>query len=306
MDVTQIRKAIAFLSTEIDKIAGEADSGENKIGLRHIDDSGYTMLWVARGSGADVNNCWYILDDNDKAHYQVDNGVTGILTGLSLRISKGGKEDLTKLSFWMQAGEKKYRIESGMETVFSRGILLGLNSIPHEDRGSLLTIAVKPSNETSGTAGNVVYGNVYDAADNPVRCKYDKTIPCKDLLEIVAAHFEMEVFIKDEHSGKQVPAPVAPIAPIAPTKIAETYEVKGVQMTKADALRYYYGQLKIQADRLGLSSPQTTLEINRITKGKVLKELDVPEVAKLVATFQNTPIPQKPVEEPWSEDDIPF
>jgi hypothetical protein len=302
MDVTQIRKAIAFLSTEIDKIAGEVSGGEGKIGLRHIHDSRGTMLWVARGSGADINNCWYILDDQKVAHYQTENGVTGILTGLSLRISKGGATDLTKLSFWMQSGANKYRIESGLDTVFTRGVLLGLNSISHEDIGSLLTISVKPSDKTSGTAGSVVYGEVYDAADQRVVCEYDKEILCKDLLEIVAVHFEIKVSTKGDDAGQ---APVAPVAPIAPTEIVETCEVKGVQMTKADALRYYYGQLKLQADRLGLSSPQAAAEINRITK-KTLKELSVQEVAKLVATFQNTPIPQKPVEEAWSEDDIPF
>jgi hypothetical protein len=298
MDISQIRKALTFLSTEMDKIAGKPAGGEGKIGLRQIEDSRGTMLWVGRGEGVNVNDCWYILDEQKVAHYQAQNAVTGILTGLSLRVSKGGKEDLTKLSFWMQAGLEKYRIESGLETVFTRGVLLGLNSIPHEDTGSLLSIGVKPSDKMSGTAGNVVYGEVYDAADQRVVCEYDKTILSKDLLEIVAAHFEIKVTTKGEDTAAQ------PQSPPPPT--VETYEVKGLKMSKEDALKHYYAQLKVQADRLNLDKKQTYEKIRVLTNGKGLKESTVQEVAQLLKAFQDTPAPITHPAEQWNEDVIPF
>jgi hypothetical protein len=206
MDEAKIRAALNYLNSSIGELVG-SKKGTSSFGLRSIKDSRATMLWVKRGTGENVNDCWYILQEdgqNKKPIYQKDTALTGLLTGLSLRESStdDGKT-LQKVSFWMQCGTQKYRVESGLDTVFTRGVLLGLCNVPASDVGLPLSIGVKPSDETSGKKAQVVFGNVFDSDDNQIKSEWSEDLSCTELLVQVGLHFGIEVTSK---AGGTAPA----------------------------------------------------------------------------------------------------
>lgn len=292
MDVTGIRKALNYLNTEIDKISGESTKAISS-GLRTIQSKEAIMLWVKRGESENVDHCWYILDADNKRLYQKANAVTGILAGLSTRFSSFDDEKAPslKISFWIQSEVGLYRIESGIDTTFTKGVLMGLRQVPLDNIGKVLSIGAEPSKEKSGKGAMVVFGNVYDDLDNAIHSEWDKDITGVELLDQVALHFGVKISEKSDSKEKS-------------GTTAETYLVKGINIDKGDALRYWYGQVKLQCTRLNWSPEEMTKYIISNKVGLPLKDLNVKQVQDLVDALKKTPVKQQ--YEATEHDEIPF
>lgn len=130
-------------------------------------------LFVGQDEG-DSGACWYELNENKNKIYVIERAIAGYLTGIRLEeldMGKYGKK--WKLDLLLDAGQP-FVIRSGVDTVFARGVILGLNALAIEDALNLtqpIVIVVAPSQQEK----KVVFGSVYiEATGRRVKYEWEK------------------------------------------------------------------------------------------------------------------------------------
>ena len=107
---------------------------------------------------------WYKYDiDAQKQHPVLQRALTGYISELRITVKEFKGKENNKLDVVINA-DQVYVIRSGLETNFSKTLLLALSTLPALNQP--LTIAVTPGEE------NVVFARVYDALTK-VRCKIE-------------------------------------------------------------------------------------------------------------------------------------
>lgn len=125
-----------------------------------------THLYVELGKDPDGTvygwHTYTRVDDKSTPIYSP--AVRGILTGITMKQQEfQGKKNL-KIDFRVKSGDRVWIIRSGVDTVFTRGVLLALDMI--EDLTQPIVIHAKPA-DTS------VYGNVFLSNLERVVAEYD-------------------------------------------------------------------------------------------------------------------------------------
>ncbi|PSB28372.1 hypothetical protein C7B70_21175 [Chlorogloea sp. CCALA 695] len=90
---------------------------------------------------------WYFWDGENKRHEPIlFNALTGIIEKLETEEKEyKGKRSL-KINLHIRA-ERNYAIQTGIETMFAKGLLYTLSELPVEKFKSAITIAVEPGND---------------------------------------------------------------------------------------------------------------------------------------------------------------
>jgi hypothetical protein len=172
-------EAIELLSRIARSLESQNGTLSPALGLVELPRTQY--LYVGREGGKDDTSCWYRRKDDQNILVHSD-GLAGYLIGLESHTTTYKDEDKIKLRILMRCGSQTYCIQSGMNSVFSRGILLGLNEI--EDIPSVITIGVRPSKEEE----KVVFGSLF-LNQQPVRTTWDKSIDCLTLFNSICRKF---------------------------------------------------------------------------------------------------------------------
>jgi len=132
-------------------------------------------LYVGQGESKGQSYLWYRYDIDAQQQYPVfQRGLSGYL--LELRITAKeykGKENY-KLDVVMRC-DRTYIIRSGLETNFTKSLLLALATV--SDFSQPLTIAVAPGEE------NVVFGRLYASTGKRIKVEWN---PDADWLGVVA------------------------------------------------------------------------------------------------------------------------
>jgi hypothetical protein len=144
-------------------IALEANLPGKKTGL--IDIVTTTYLYVGRGEEEASNSCWYTRFGGANVP-QSANGLAGKLVKIETAQTEYKGKKSEKLHIWMDCGGQAYCVQSGLDTLFSRGVLLAL---PEATIGQDITIGVKPSKEDE----KIVFGSIATAS-GWVRSEWDK------------------------------------------------------------------------------------------------------------------------------------
>jgi len=115
---------------------------EVKMGLGAPPDPIY--LFVAESVDDDGNpQPWHLFDHDAKKQIPVkERALTGILTGVRMKMGpefKGKAPVKLQLSF--DAGEQPYVVQSGVDTTFTRGVLLALELVDDFSRPLTLVVA---------------------------------------------------------------------------------------------------------------------------------------------------------------------
>jgi hypothetical protein len=96
-------------------------------------------------------NClWYWLDDGRKIYIQ-ESALTGIIRSLEVKEASTSHGDRMKLDIELVA-DRRYILRSGIDSAFSRGMLMLIAALSDEQLKQPVTIEVKPGDET----GNVL------------------------------------------------------------------------------------------------------------------------------------------------------
>lgn len=158
----------------------ESQNGNLPPAMGLIDLPRVQYIYVGRDE-EDETSCWYRRKDEQNVPIHSD-GLAGQLIKLESHTTTYKGKDELKLRILMQCGSQTYCIQSGMGSLFSRGVLLGLKEL--EDIGFPITIAVRPSKEDK----NIVFGSVY-LNQQPIKTTWDKEIDCALLFQSVCQKF---------------------------------------------------------------------------------------------------------------------
>ena len=144
-------------------IALESNLPGKKTGLIDIVTTVY--LYVGRGEEEASNCCWYTRFGGVNIP-QSSNGLAGKLVKIETRETEYKGKKSEKLQIWMKCGDQDYCVQSGLDTLFSRGVLLALTET---SVGQEITIGVKPSKDDE----KIVFGSIATAS-GWVRSEWDK------------------------------------------------------------------------------------------------------------------------------------
>jgi hypothetical protein len=96
-------------------------------------------------------NClWYWLNDGRKIYIQ-ESALTGVIKSLEVKEASTTHGDRLKLDIELVA-DRRYVLRSGIDSAFSRGMLMLIAALPDEKLKKPITLEVKPGDET----GNVL------------------------------------------------------------------------------------------------------------------------------------------------------
>ena len=141
---------------------------ENKIqlGFGYIPVPQYIFVGGKDAQTEGPEYLWYSIDFKTNKPLPIfDQALTGYITGIRM-INKPYKgDDAVKVDISIQA-DRKYVVRSGIETIFTRGLLLALEIFDNL-KDIPVTICVTPGDEK-----NVIYASVYDAVNGEV-VKFD-------------------------------------------------------------------------------------------------------------------------------------
>jgi hypothetical protein len=102
-------------------------------------------------------NClWYYLDDGRKI-YIAETALTGVLRGLEMKEASTSHGDRMKLDIELVA-DRRYVLRSGIDSAFSRGMLMTIAALSDEQLKRPITLELKPGDEK---------GNVLVSGRNP-------------------------------------------------------------------------------------------------------------------------------------------
>lgn len=100
---------------------------------------------------------WYFLGENSQKNYIPEKGLTGTIKSLEIVHREFKNKEQIKLDITIEC-DRTYVVRTGFGTVFSKGLLLAMNTLSSDRLALPLTIAVAPGEET------VVFARVYDGA----------------------------------------------------------------------------------------------------------------------------------------------
>jgi hypothetical protein len=128
---------------------------------------------------------WYFLGENNKKNYIPQKALTGTIKSLEIVHREYKNQQHLKLDITMEC-DRTYVIRSGFSTVFSKGLLLALNTLNPSEFAQPLTIAVAPGDE------NVVFCRVYDAdTKKPLSSVWDADADFVSILARIQSHLAM-------------------------------------------------------------------------------------------------------------------
>jgi len=104
---------------------------------------------------------WYFWDGGKKAHEPIEqHAITGVIDKIELEVKEfRGKSD-PKLNIHIKA-DKPYVIQSGVDTLFAKGLIFTLSKLPVEAFRKPITIAVE-----AGDTEQVLFCKIYNPANN--------------------------------------------------------------------------------------------------------------------------------------------
>lgn len=136
---------------------------------------------------------WHLYDKkSDKRIYISKPAVQGQLTGIRMNIQEFQQKQAYKISFIMTCGDRVWRIKSGVDTIFSRGIVLALKMIENLGQLPTLTILTEPGDTT-------VYGSIWIGGEQlwPERDDDIKLFPIvQELQKIIGCEVQTPESIK--------------------------------------------------------------------------------------------------------------
>lgn len=141
---------------------------EVKMGLGAPPDPIY--LYVAESVDEDGNvQPWHMYDHDAKKQIPVkERALTGVVSGLRMKMGPEfkGKRPV-KLQIQVETGDQPYVVQSGVDTTFTRGVLLALDMV--DDLAQPLTLVVANGGD------KVVFGRVHNGASKErVKVMWDK------------------------------------------------------------------------------------------------------------------------------------
>jgi hypothetical protein len=128
------------------------------------------IIYIGNNEGC----CWYFWE-NDRAVSIQGSSLNCTISGVSIEDKEYKGQVAKKLLLHVIAGAESYTIKSSLETIFSRGLLLGLCALSPEELRQPLTIAVRAGNEKT------VFANLYREDKSYVKFVWDRKIAAIDL-----------------------------------------------------------------------------------------------------------------------------
>lgn len=151
-------------------IALEARTGKPQMGFVSSD---MVYAWIGwEGTSA----CWYTRENDQNVPIK-HSRVVGKLIGLKHKIKDFKGKAHEKLLIWLDCGDKKIQIESGLDTKFARSALLKLAALPASLIDQPITIAVN-----RGTEEGIVFCSIFIGGSGLV-ADWDDSISGLDLLK---------------------------------------------------------------------------------------------------------------------------
>ena len=149
-----------------------------KIELGLCDPPEPTYLYVGNGEFQGQQYLWYCFDINsERVHPVFQRGLTGYIRELRVTPKEYKGKDATKLDVVLSC-DRLYIVRSGIETNFSKGLLLALSQI--NDFENPLTIVVAPGEET------VIFARLYIATTGErVKTEWNPNAPWLDLIQAI-------------------------------------------------------------------------------------------------------------------------
>jgi hypothetical protein len=167
-------------------------------------------LYVGQTEVNGETSLWYRYDcDAQKQHPVKQRGLTGYISELRVTVKEFKGRENSKLDVVVHA-DQLYVIRSGLETNFTKTLLLALSTVP--DFHQPLTIAVVAGEE------NVVFGRVYDAIAL-TRFKADWK-PDTDWLNLIS---QLQVRLGQAAVAQEVPS-IQPASAASPVPLAQGEE----------------------------------------------------------------------------------
>ena len=130
------------------------------------------FLYVELGKDPDRGAyAWHTYDKATNASTPIYQPcLQGRLTGLRLRIKKFKDDRNLKMDMTFQSGGTTWTVRTGVETVFARGVLLGLKEVMRQEGDKALESELKILAEAGETS---VFGNVYSVNGYRYRKEWD-------------------------------------------------------------------------------------------------------------------------------------
>lgn len=100
---------------------------------------------------------WHMFDYTTQTPiYVPDQALTGQLTKIHLKIKEFQNKQNYKIDFFVRAGQRNYVLRSGIETFFTRGVVLQLEKL--DNLGDLPTITILAEPQDTTVRGSVWIG----------------------------------------------------------------------------------------------------------------------------------------------------
>lgn len=128
-----------------------------------------THIYVELGKTEDgVVHPWHLYDKlSDRATPIFSPCIMGQLFAIELKIQEFQRKENFKIMFKVRSGDRIWFIRSGVETTFTRGIVLALRTLNDDQLHGSLKFYAKPGD-------TAVYGNIYTIMNDPVVTEFDK------------------------------------------------------------------------------------------------------------------------------------
>lgn len=160
-------------------------------------------LYVDRGEveGSGEVYGWYALDDNNVKTPVFEPALTGTIQQLKIVKTVFNNNEILKLDITVHAGRTTWIVRSGVETTFTRGVVLTLAALPPEALGDEFTILAEPADKG-------VYGSLYNAKTGEwIRKEWDKETKLfpiiNKLRELLGAEPQTIEGIRQEYAERQ-------------------------------------------------------------------------------------------------------
>lgn len=144
----------------------------------------YLFVDLGKTPEGDVHP-WHMWDAaSTKAIPVFQQSLTGRLVSIRLQIKEFQQKQNYKIDFKILSGTRTWILRSGTETIFSRGVLLGLQKVPNF-RDFFIKIHAKPGDTT-------VYGNVYDINNNRFEAEWDTDVKLLPIIQELQRKLEQD------------------------------------------------------------------------------------------------------------------
>lgn len=172
-------EALELLSRIARSLENQNGTSAPEMGLIDLPQTQY--LYVGRQEDKTDPSCWYRWKDG-KAYPVSATGLRGELFNIETNTTTFKNKDSIKLDLYFKCHSQQYCVRSGIDTMFSRSVLLALNEIV--ELMSPITIGVRASKEDE----NIVFGSVL-IGQQVVKAAWDKEINTMQLIQKLIVKF---------------------------------------------------------------------------------------------------------------------